>query len=310
MRNPCFLPTCVLLCLCGTAGAQTPPGPAQLNPVDAPGLSQPSESDLQYDLPKIFRPIVSEPSTFTPSADAQATDADSTAAKDDEPLPWNEFFKVMTEEANNPRPAARPGAPQDGRQAPISLAPSILAPEGGLASRLVGAFRVRREKEQAFKDYIQDQSTQDRLITRLEGLYGNTALIVVTERYEQANPATRHEAAMRWGNRWAEINATQISRLVLYSLRQGEIASYDFLTDRYAPLPDGSSPLAMLSEPTSQQNNTQQHDPEPSAPVAEPLPQDGLDTQAEQDLPETLDTQAEQALPEALGTLVKQSDPQ
>lgn len=250
------LVTAVLLCLSGTAAAQTDAAapalagdesPAQQGGFDQSDISSPHQAPTAYDLPKIFRPILSPDAPESTGADGAAETLTRTGQnQDEEPLPWDEFFRMMSETASIQTPSAGGTSVQSALQAQPKPS-SILVPEGGMASRLVGAFRVRREKEQAFRDYAQQQSTEERLISRLDGILGNTALIVVTDRFERTSPDKRHEAAMRWGNKWAEINDTQISRLVLFSLKQGELVAYDIVTDRHAPPTDGSTPLAMLS---------------------------------------------------------------
>ncbi len=251
MRKP-YLVTAVLLCLSGTATAQNDGADPALmadqalsspEALDMSEISSPHQAATPYDLPKIFRPLLAPDAPE--SDDAAGTTAQTDQSKDEDPMPWDEFFRSMSEAVTTAR---RSGDGSGQILAPEAPKPaSLLTPEGGLASRLVGAFRVRREKEQAFRDYVQEQSTEERLISRLDSLLGNTALIVVTERFENASPNTRHEAAMRWANTWAEFNDKQISRLELFSIEHGQLVVYDIVTDRHAPQSDGSSPLAMLS---------------------------------------------------------------
>jgi hypothetical protein len=251
MRKP-YLVTAVLLCLSGTATAQSDgadsalmadPSLSSLEPPDPSEISSPHQASTPYDLPKIFRPLLAPDSPE--SEDAAETTAQADQGEDEDPMPWDEFFRSMSEAVTTAR---RSGGGSGQLLAPEAPKPApLLTSEGGLASRLVGAFRVRREKEQAFRDYVQEQSTEERLISRLDGLLGNTALIVVTERFENASPNTRHEAAMRWATTWAEFNDKQISRMELFSIKHGQLVAYDIVTDRHAPQSDGSSPLAMLS---------------------------------------------------------------
>lgn len=279
------LVTAVLLCLYGTAPAQTDgsaPAPAvdqapsHHEAFDPSGISSPHQAPTAYDLPKIFRPILSPDASENAGADGAAETASPTGQdQDEEPLPWEEFFQMMSEAASTQTQSTGGDAGRSAQQAQPKPS-SILAPEGGMASRLVGAFRVRREKEQTFRDYVQEQSTEERLISRLDSILGNTALIVVTERFERTSPDKRHEAAMRWGNKWAEINDKQISRLVLFSLKYGELVAYDIVTDRHAPPSDGSSPLAMLSRRDSPIGSTDTKDSEEQATAPEDtLPQPG-----------------------------------
>lgn len=217
-------------------------------------LSDPHQSATSHDV--ISKPITTEEpvdnqATYEEATKAIAEDAAADVAEDnDDPLPWDEFFRQLVEDAANPNKRSRQpgnvdlgGDDADNVRKPASL----LDPTASLASRLVGAFRVRRDKENLFDDYIDAEVINDRMIYRLEGLLGNTAIIVVTETFEAAEEAMRDELGMRWARKWHEICDTPISRTTLFSFRKGELVEYSFYTDEQIRPGSEPNPLAMLS---------------------------------------------------------------
>ena len=217
-------------------------------------LSDPHQSATEYDVirtPTTTEEPVDDQATSEETTNAITQDVTADAAHDnDDPIPWDEFLRQLVEEAAKPNKGPRKpgnvnlgGNDVDNERKPASL----LDPAASLASRLVGAFRVRRDKENIFDDYIDEQVISDRMIYRLEGLLGNTAIIVVTETFDAEEEAVRDELGIRWATKWHEICDTPISRTMLFSLRKGELVEYSFYTDQQIRPGSEPNPLAMLS---------------------------------------------------------------